>query len=107
MAIEEARCKRVKLERQNKELIELYLEEEDAEIEDDELAVVELESFESLHRAQVSSHLHPNLSQLNPNLKKINPNLTHFNPNLSQLNRNLRWEASSGSCKTTGIDSSD
>ena len=45
MAIQEMRLLKVKLNRQKRELLELYTELEDAEIEDDELAVSETPSL--------------------------------------------------------------
>lgn len=55
MSGQEERCLKVKHDKQKRELLELYTELEDAEIEDDELAVVEMNAYEALHRAQVGS----------------------------------------------------
>ena len=55
MSGQEERCLKVKHDKQKRELLELYTELEDAEIEDDELAVVEINTYEALHRAQIRS----------------------------------------------------
>ena len=53
MANQEMRCLRVKLNKQNTELLELHLELESCEIEEDEIANREVEALEALRRAQV------------------------------------------------------
>lgn len=53
MANNEMRCLQVKTNTLNGELLDLYLEKENCEIEQDELSMVEIETTESLRRAQV------------------------------------------------------
>jgi len=53
MANNEMRCLLVKCNKQNAELLDLYLEKENCEIEQDELSMIEIETTEALRRAQI------------------------------------------------------